>query len=219
MSFLLSFGVNLTSEIEKIKKQILEVLQEDNKHVEPNKHDPHISVGYLDNISSKDFLNQVHKKGVEFKPAFKYDKIELFPGSKKDFIVLTLKATPGYYSYIKYIGDYFHMKQFQNGIKPHISLFSLPKKDVDKGEFERLKNKLNIYNFSLSPTTVQLWGEDEKIDSEIKLASYKTDFEREFYIYSHKRPIALFDLRRPLINDISKVILTLEQYLTKKDNT
>jgi len=167
MTRLISYDID-SSQVNKIKKTVKDDLTELKLDITPVDYEPHVTVAMIELKPSEDALIKLQEASKNFNVSFKYSHMELLEGSQdKDYVVIKLKASSGFYQYLELISDEVKVKTFPGGAKPHISLFTIPKGSASKRIQERIKG-IKISG-SFSPKKVQLWGENQQIQREIPI--------------------------------------------------
>jgi hypothetical protein len=127
---------------------------------------PHISIAQIKDKYPISELENAQIEGKKYNPEFKFEKIEYLEGRENlDFIVIKLTPNSSFNQYLNYITNKFETIQYPGGFKFHVSLMTLPKKEMKEEDKQELK-KMSLSG-SLKPTKIQLWNTEKQMVKEI----------------------------------------------------
>lgn len=127
---------------------------------------PHITIAQIKDNAPIEKLESVQNEGKNYSVEFKFKNIDYLEGRENvDYVVIKLDPNSSFDRYFNYVGEQFEIIRYPGGNKPHISLMTLPKKEMkeeDKIELKKMK-----LSGSLKPTKIQLWNTEKQMVREI----------------------------------------------------
>jgi len=229
MTQLISYSVP-DSEVQRLRREAYDILKERGRESQVVEHSAHISVAMIEGHPEQEVVERLHQEGRQFKPVFKGDHLEKFPGRRepKDFIVVKLDASPPYNEYLEHVAKEVDVVRHPGGNKPHVSLLTTSKGHLDYEDLNALNEEMD-FTFTLRPETVQLWGDNQKVIREIAAArelmaknKKESQHETEERIFSSTTPLHVvsMDPRRFVasseedMHKVADLILTMKTQMT-----
>lgn len=127
-------------------------------------HDPHISVAQIVGRHPKDeIIRAMHKIGlIKFKPK----ELTKMYGSytKKDYITIEYRANQAYQELFNSVREHFVVKLFPDGMKPHISLFSLEPRTLDDRIFKEIIKEIGKSLPVIKPKDIVLFNKLHNVE-------------------------------------------------------
>lgn len=162
---LLSYDVP-ESVIKKTSIEVKEKLEEMGYKPTPITYIPHITIAQIKDNYPIEKLEEVQNEGKKYNTEFKFKNIDYLEGRESvDYIAMKLSPNSSFEQYLNYIDKQFEIIKYPGGNIPHISLMTLPKKEMTEEHKQELK-KMTLSG-SLKPTKIQLWNTEKQMVREI----------------------------------------------------
>ena len=127
---------------------------------------PHFSIAQITSSEKKDdMVRQIDL--IEGPIKFTPKDLEVLEGREKDFIVIAYKPNNEFVSIFKELSGKYEVKWFGE-LKPHISLFSVPKATIKKKLFDNIEFSLPILP-KVKTTSIGLWNKRFQLEYERNL--------------------------------------------------
>ena len=127
-------------------------------------NDPHISVAQIVGRHPKDeIIRAMHKIGsIKFKPK---ELTKLYGSyTKKDYITIEYRANQAYQELFNTVRETFMVKLFPDGMKPHISLFSLEPKILSDRVFKEIVKEVGRSLPVIKPKDIVLFNKMHNLE-------------------------------------------------------
>lgn len=160
---LIAFAID-GKKFKDLQTQIEIILKEYNISYNILINDPHISVAQIVGRHPKDeIIRTMHKIGsIKFKPK----ELTKIYGSytKKDYITVEYRANQVYQGLFNKVREQFLVKLFPEGMKPHISLFSLELNVLGDKVFQEIIKKVGRSLPVVKPKNIVLFNKMHNVE-------------------------------------------------------
>jgi len=160
---LIAFAVD-NRKFKDLQSQIENLLKEYNINYKILTDNPHISVAQIVGKHPKDeIIRAMHKINlVKFKPK---ELIKIYGSyTKKDYITIGYRANQVYQELFNKMREQFIVKLFPDGMKPHISLFSLVPNVLSNEIFQEIVKKIGKSLPIIKPKDIVLFNKMHNVE-------------------------------------------------------